>query len=87
MGLSKVLIDGTCKKGNGPAPSLCTRICISGSLSVGVDLEQGFETRVCLHEPYFFEQTWYYALISAPSCFGTFKSDKNDPIIGLIFKS
>lgn len=81
------LIDGTCESGHSPAGSLSTCACISGILSVGVDLERGSETGACLREPYFFERTWYYALISAPIWFGTFTSDKNDPIIGPIFKS
>lgn len=49
--------------------SLSACACVSGILSVGMGLQQGFETWAVLREPYFFEQTWYYALISAPELF------------------
>lgn len=63
------LIDQKCESSHRSAGSLSTCICISGILSVGVDPEQRFETTVYVHEPYFSEQTWYYALIRAPGLF------------------
>lgn len=38
------LVEGTCESGRSSAGSLSICACISGILSVGMDLEQGFET-------------------------------------------